>query len=221
MFRVTILAMLTAFVAACSTEPVGGRGPFDPLPTRPGPVTQRPQPVIVTPPAPNPLQQGQTQIPDAGQIVVAGDPQPIPTGDLATSPTGIGIDPNAQSIDLNATSQAQQKLEREEDARRLAEARARLQVINPEAVEQVDPDANVALFARSTKHEVGTRVYQRSGFASRSQSSRVCGRFGTSDEAQRQFLANGGPQRDRFNLDPDGDGFACKFDPTPYRQLSF
>jgi hypothetical protein len=30
-------------------------------------------------------------------------------------------------------------------------------------------------------------------------------------------LSNGGPERDRLGLDPDGDGFACYWDPTPFR----
>ena len=50
-------------------------------------------------------------------------------------------------------------------------------------------------------------------------SASACRRFSNADEAQRAFLANGGPQTDRGGLDPDGDGFACSWDPTPYRQL--
>jgi hypothetical protein len=30
-------------------------------------------------------------------------------------------------------------------------------------------------------------------------------------------LANGGPERDKEGLDPDGDGFACGWDPRPFR----
>ena len=32
-----------------------------------------------------------------------------------------------------------------------------------------------------------------------------------------QFLAAGGPERDRKGIDPDGDGFACGFNPAPFR----
>ena len=35
--------------------------------------------------------------------------------------------------------------------------------------------------------------------------------------AQEAFLKAGGPERDRYGLDPDGDGFACRWDPTPFR----
>ncbi|MEM9812777.1 MAG: hypothetical protein AAF913_08910, partial [Pseudomonadota bacterium] len=68
---------------------------------------------------------------------------------------------------------------------------------------------------------LGTKVYNRPPFRDRSQTRSTCRRFANADDAQRQFLANGGPNTDRFNLDPDGDGFACDFDPAPYRQLNF
>ena len=96
-------------------------------------------------------------------------------------------------------------------------------IVEPEAVPvpQQDVNANVVAFARQTTHPVGTRTYNRPAFRDRLQSASVCRRFGNADEAQRQFLANGGPTTDRFNLDPDGDGFACKFDPEKYRKLQF
>ncbi|MEO0386715.1 MAG: hypothetical protein AAF281_04175, partial [Pseudomonadota bacterium] len=106
------------------------------------------------------------------------------------------------------------------EQRRLA-AQQELVIIQPEAVARVDPNANIIAFARQTTHPVGTKLYNRPAFRDRLQSASTCRRFSSVDEAQRQFLANGGPNNDRFNLDPDGDGFACRFDPTPYRQMSF
>ena len=47
-----------------------------------------------------------------------------------------------------------------------------------------------------------------------------CGRFRDADAAQRAFLAGGGPESDRYGIDPDGDGFACRWDPAPYRALN-
>lgn len=46
---------------------------------------------------------------------------------------------------------------------------------------------------------------------------RNCAGYASPDQAQIDFLANGGPQRDRKGLDPDGDGFACGWDPSPFR----
>jgi len=133
----------------------------------------------------------------------------------------IGIDPNSTSINLAAQSQEQQKRQREIAAQQRQAAKEQLVIVEPQAVPQQDINANVVEFARSTTHPLGTKRYNRPAFRSRQQSAGVCRRFDSSDEAQRQFLANGGPSNDRFNLDPDGDGFACTFDPAPYRALKF
>ena len=34
---------------------------------------------------------------------------------------------------------------------------------------------------------------------------------------RRRSSQNGGPERDRNALDPDGDGYACGWDPSVYR----
>ena len=46
---------------------------------------------------------------------------------------------------------------------------------------------------------------------------RACAEFGSADRAQIAFLESGGPKRDRKGLDPDGDGFACFWNPAPFR----
>jgi hypothetical protein len=76
--------------------------------------------------------------------------------------------------------------------------------------------ANVVAFALSTDHAVGERVWGR--FPLRLGRPEVrCGDFRTTDLAQDWFLTNEGPERDRAGLDPDGDGFACNWDPERYR----
>lgn len=42
-----------------------------------------------------------------------------------------------------------------------------------------------------------------------------CAAYRTAIAAQRAFVAEGGPERDRLGLDPDGDGYACSFRPAP------
>jgi hypothetical protein len=37
------------------------------------------------------------------------------------------------------------------------------------------------------------------------------------DQAQSDFILAGGPQKDRKGMDPDGDGYACGWDPAVYR----
>lgn len=105
------------------------------------------------------------------------------------------------------------------DADRLARQRETFEVVQPEAV----PDRpggnspNIVAFALSTNNIVGQPVYRRSGNVSNSSFQRACARFTSSDQAQEAFLKAGGPKNDRRGLDPDGDGFACYWDPTPFR----
>ncbi|MSU88663.1 hypothetical protein GE300_03390 [Rhodobacteraceae bacterium 2CG4] len=133
----------------------------------------------------------------------------------------IGINPNDESINLSLSTQEEQKRQREAAERRRQAAQSQLVIVEPEPVPQVDVNANVVAFARETTHPLGTKVYNRPVFRDRRQSASVCRRFESNEEAQRQFLANGGPNTDRYNLDPDGDGFACDFDPEKYRRLNF
>ena len=49
-------------------------------------------------------------------------------------------------------------------------------------------------------------------------SEKACARYPSPEAAQQAFLSSGGPKRDPKNLDPDGDGFACYWDPTPFQQ---
>ena len=48
--------------------------------------------------------------------------------------------------------------------------------------------------------------------------AQACAAFASPDQAQIDFLARGGPERDRKGLDPDGDGFACSWNPAPFRK---
>ena len=75
---------------------------------------------------------------------------------------------------------------------------------------------NIVAYALSTTNQPGQSLYRR-GLASQSRAVRACARFSSPDLAQQAFLEGGGPERDRRGLDPDGDGFACEWDPRPYR----
>lgn len=107
------------------------------------------------------------------------------------------------------------------DAARLAANRQQYQVVQPQALpDRTDTGPNVVAFALQTSHARGTQVYRRSGFNRQAKFARACAEFATADEAQIDFLARGGPQRDRKGMDPDGDGFACAWDPAPYRRAA-
>ena len=77
---------------------------------------------------------------------------------------------------------------------------------------------NIVEYALSTAHPVGTPRYRRSNPLRWQTWERNCMRYPSQDAAQEAFLAGGGPERDRHNLDPDGDGYACWWDPEPIRR---
>jgi hypothetical protein len=105
------------------------------------------------------------------------------------------------------------------DAERLEAQREAYQVIQPEPIPERPRDTgpNIVAFALSTSNQPGEQIYSRTGFNSQSRFQRNCAKYSGSDQAQQAFLENGGPQRDRLGLDPDGDGFACYWDPRPFR----
>jgi hypothetical protein len=106
----------------------------------------------------------------------------------------------------------------ESDAARIASNRAQYQVIQPTALpERTNTGPNIVAYALSTSHPVGTKLYKRSGFNAAKKYSRSCGAFGHQDHAQIAFLEAGGPEKDRKGMDPDGDGYACMWDPTAFR----
>ena len=76
---------------------------------------------------------------------------------------------------------------------------------------------NLTRFARVTKNKVGEKVYNRN--FKYSENSLDCSKFSSVNAAQIFFLKNGGPNFDYYDLDKNGDGFACKWDPEIYRQI--
>ena len=108
----------------------------------------------------------------------------------------------------------------EGDAARIAANRAQYQVIQPEALpDRSEAGPNIVAFALQTSHPRGTKLYRRS-FTRESTTRRNCAQYASPDQAQIDFLARGGPQRDRQGIDPDGDGFACGWDPAPFRRAA-
>ncbi len=107
------------------------------------------------------------------------------------------------------------------DAARLASNRSQYQVIQPEALpDRTDTGPNVVAYALQTTHPRGTQKYRRTGFNKKAKFDRACAEFASADQAQIEFLSRGGPAKDRKGMDPDGDGFACNWDPTPYRRAA-
>ncbi len=154
-------------------------------------------------------------------VAVAAPPAatsgPTATASVTPEPTAVANNPSiSDEQDFQAVS-ARETIE--SDAERLARLSGEYQVIQPEALptRRGDSGPNIVAFALSTTNQVGQRIYRRSSFNADTRFQRACARFATADEAQRQFLANGGPENDRAGVDPDGDGFACSWDPRPFR----
>jgi hypothetical protein len=106
----------------------------------------------------------------------------------------------------------------ESDAERIARNRAEYTVVAPTAVPERPSDTgpNIVEFALSTSHPPGTQMYDRSSIRLGGDG---CARYASPDLAQQAFLEAGGPDRDRRGLDPDGDGYACAWDPRPFRAV--
>lgn len=106
----------------------------------------------------------------------------------------------------------------ESDAERIARNRAEYVVVQPKDLptRPGDTGPNIVEFALATKHAPGVQMYRRSGLGVRDVNA-ACAKYASSDKAQQDFLAKGGPERDRMGIDPDGDGFACSWDPRPFR----
>lgn len=107
----------------------------------------------------------------------------------------------------------------ESDRERLERLREEYEVVQPEALPTRPGSGapNIVAFALSTTNRVGEQLYQRSSIGGAARFTRNCGRYGSADQAQQAFLEAGGPERDRRGVDPDGDGFACFWDPAPFR----
>jgi hypothetical protein len=132
------------------------------------------------------------------------------SGELVHNNTGISDEQDFGAVSARETI--------ESDAERIAKNRSEYVVVQPEELPQRPGDTgpNIVDFALSTTHAPGVQVYKRSGVALRSANA-ACGKFASPDKAQQEFLAKGGPERDRMGVDPDGDGFACAWDPRPFR----
>jgi len=164
----------------------------------------------VLPPTPS----GRTDI-----VAVAGNA--IAAAELAPSPTEAPAPGNPAFSDEQDFAAVSARETIESDAeRRQAMIEQRVEVAPtalPTRTESGGP--NIIEYALSTSNPVGRRIYRRSAlFAGRSE--RNCQSYRSDNLAQEAFLRLGGPDRDRQALDPDGDGYACGWDPTVFRNAA-
>ncbi len=134
----------------------------------------------------------------------------VESGEVGAGSAGISDENDFEAVKARETI--------ESDAARIAENRAKYQVVQPGALPQRSGETgpNIVEYALATKHAPGTQLHKRSSLRGNRQAA-ACAKFGSSDQAQEAFLTKGGPDRDRLGLDQDGDGFACAWDPRPFR----
>ena len=108
----------------------------------------------------------------------------------------------------------------ESDAERVEKNRALYVLIEPTSLPR-RPGSNVPSiveYALKTTNPVGTQLYSRQ-LASKTQFDWNCAKYSSQSAAQEAFLVWGGPRVDPKGIDPDGDGFACYWDPKPFRSV--
>lgn len=140
------------------------------------------------------------------------DASPNNPAPLLANSTGLSDEQSFDAVSGRETIQSDAE-------RRAAQAAARQQVAPtalPERPRDVGP--NIVEYALNAPNVLGQEWYSRLILSGDGRFRRNCADYATSDDAQRDFLARGGPERDRRGIDPDGDGFACGWDPAPFIQ---
>ena len=133
------------------------------------------------------------------------------TGTASGTATSTGTGTTSGQDDLAALSNSQTSTS---GADANATERTQFVVVAPPA------PRNVIEYAQTTDNPLGNRIYSRSGFNSATKAARNCAKYATPEQAQSAFLTKGGPQKDRQGLDPDGDGYACTWNPVLFRQAT-
>ena len=73
---------------------------------------------------------------------------------------------------------------------------------------------SITYLGKRTSSALNRDLYARNGTVVESAGGAACSDFPNAGQAQRYFLASGGPLADPSNLDVDGDGLACKWGGT-------
>lgn len=153
------------------------------------------------------------------QTSPGGTAQPVETAALGAPAVAPSLNNPDISDEQNFDAVASRQTI-ESDRERLQGQQQAYEQATPEAVPERPSGRaapNIVAYALETNNQVGQSIYRRSGRFNEDRYRRACAEFGSGDQAQAAFLAAGGPDRDRRGLDPDGDGFACFWNPGPFR----
>lgn len=203
--RSLLVSLILLGVVACSPEAPSRGGYFDSLTPDPAAFERREQ------------ERRLIEAEILAGAATTGDAPLSEDGAAADVALNTGEDPSAPA-DISQTQDFEVIKQREtieSDAARLAALASEYEVIQPEPLPERTTEINLAAYAINQTNQVGNKIYIRHGG-----SGSTCFRYSRDpDQAQRVFLASGGPKLDPRNLDPDGDGFACKWTPDAYRGL--
>ena len=182
---------------------------------------------------PQPVQHGGTALPPADAVSeetlavlnatgdMPGDTQVDGSGIVQASPSNpapLQLE-NAGLSDENDFDAVGNRRSIEDDAKRREQIAAQYQVVEATDLPSgASTGPNIVAYALNSSNPVGTRLYQRFGLNSEARYQRNCRQYPSPDQAQIDFLSRGGPEKDRRGLDPDGDGYACSWDPEPFRK---
>ena len=151
---------------------------------------------------------------------VSGDPAGYqPTGYISQAqPVAGGVITGAKISDENDFNAVSARESIQSDAERIARNRAQYVVVQPKELPQRPGDTgpNIVEYALRTTNVPGQPMFSRSRLFAKDYKT-ACAAFASPDLAQQAFLANGGPDKDKLGVDPDGDGFACAWDPRAFR----
>lgn len=137
-----------------------------------------------------------------------------------TSPSALASNPDISDEQNFAAVASRESIE--SDAERRDRQAAAYQLIEVTALpnRSGSSEPNIIQYALQAPNDRGEPVFDRSSLSGEGRYLRNCAKYRTPDDAQRDFISRGGPQRDRLGIDPDGDGFACGWDPQAFRTLA-
>ena len=146
----------------------------------------------------------------------------IPPVNVVEENNGVVSKPTLDNPGLSDENDFEAVAERqtiESDAERLKQNQGVYTIIQPTSVPRRPGSniPNVVEYALITNNPQGVAIYERR-FKSQARFERNCNRYVSDSSAQEAFLMAGGPERDQFGIDPDGDGYACRWDPSPFRK---
>lgn len=175
--------------------------------------------ILEPPPGTSPGDEDAAIAAEAAAALAAANSGEVPLQASPSNPAPAAVNSFGISNE-NDFSAVSERRSIESDAERIARIRQVRTEVAPTALPPRPEDAspNIVNYALSTSHPKGTRVHSRSGINLVARAQRNCAKYASPDQAQIAFLERGGPDRDRLGLDPDGDGYACAWDPAPFRR---